>query len=485
TRHRLVLVPSHPPRLLMRSTEGEVIDKLDHAITSQTAEGDTDEVAALTVAKTEAQEVLQAANDENFADHPEVETPELDTLASQLHTIGDQFDEHDLPEDAATAATHPALPYTPGDVIPDNVLGMTSAAFETHVSNLDSVAALEVIDQNYEFLSGWYAKIQSWFDNHRYERGPDSTTAHNDATAVSRRLQWTLDRRRRLRLDLNPDSRVALPCFARGTRIATPSGTRAIETMRIGDEVWSADPATRERVIGRVGGLLVNRTVDLHDLTIGRDTVSTTGDHPFWVEDQQTWIAARELVPGMQLRTLDGDTRSLVMVAQRGVGVTPTFNLAVDPHPTYFVGDGVLVHNGSYGLLVTYPWPANFKIYVGLNDADEFKDYIYIGQTMQTLRARERQHHDDAREWLSEHTDPTDPDHFFYRFKLGMRITAIAGGLRDKPMASYLEQTNIDLERRLRGANFVVNRRDEVSDMPSLRSDLRADTDVHDKGYCV
>lgn len=78
------------------------------------------------------------------------------------------------------------------------------------------------------------------------------------------------------------------------------------------------------------------------------------------------------------------------------------------------------------------------------------------------------------------------PEYLFYRFKLGMRLTAIVVGLKNAQQASYLEQTNLDLERRLRNPAQVLYLREEVSaiNMPALRDAIRLDPDVTAAGYC-
>ncbi len=57
-------------------------------------------------------------------------------------------------------------------------------------------------------------------------------------------------------------------CLARGTVIETPSGGRAVDTLRIGDPVWTLDPAGR-RVAGTV-------------IALG-STPAPTGHHVVWL----------------------------------------------------------------------------------------------------------------------------------------------------------------------------------------------------------
>lgn len=67
-------------------------------------------------------------------------------------------------------------------------------------------------------------------------------------------------------------------------------------------------------------------------------------------------------------------------------GETETFNLTVENAHTYYVGDeAILVHNDGNG--------TNGKIYFGLNSSGT---PIYVGQTVQTLSARQTQHQAEA-----------------------------------------------------------------------------------------
>jgi hypothetical protein len=100
---------------------------------------------------------------------------------------------------------------------------------------------------------------------------------------------------------------------------------------------------------------------DLFELTIDTnndgqpdETLTGTGEHPFWVEDAAAFVPMRELTPGMQLATArSSDTATVVdNTSKRGPPGErcATYNFEVSGFHTYFVGDaGVWVHNNGKG----------------------------------------------------------------------------------------------------------------------------------------
>jgi hypothetical protein len=138
-------------------------------------------------------------------------------------------------------------------------------------------------------------------------------------------------------------------CFARGTRIRTPSGTRRIEELRVGDAVLSFEPATMRVVVRRVTALhraLVSKFVTIE--VVGRRIV-TTDEHPFWEAERRAWTRAAEIQSGAVLAILESGI--LVPHTVDRVSVVETrepmevFNLTVEgPEHTYFAED-VAVHN--------------------------------------------------------------------------------------------------------------------------------------------
>jgi len=85
------------------------------------------------------------------------------------------------------------------------------------------------------------------------------------------------------------------------------------------------------------------------------EPIGCTGAHPFWSQDRQDFIPARELVPGETLRTESGTLRQITRITPRRGPPVPVFNLEVDAEHVYYVSvDGVLVHN-AYGEILADP----------------------------------------------------------------------------------------------------------------------------------
>src|SRR5262249_55476426 len=151
---------------------------------------------------------------------------------------------------------------------------------------------------------------------------------------------------------LRPDGRPDLPCFAPDTPVLTPDGVRRIGALREGDAVLAADDSGAP-LAGRV--VQVHRRMTMRYIAVraggqpvratGGQRVGRAGGHRFWVEESGAWVAAAELTPGLSLRLADGRNATVESVEVEEAPGAPTVDLSVVPHPAYFVGAGVLVHN--------------------------------------------------------------------------------------------------------------------------------------------
>ena len=70
-------------------------------------------------------------------------------------------------------------------------------------------------------------------------------------------------------------------CVARGARVQTPRGGRAIEDLRVGDEVVVANPATGLTVVSHITAI-TSATRECGSLEIGGRTLKLTSDHPVY-----------------------------------------------------------------------------------------------------------------------------------------------------------------------------------------------------------
>ena len=154
-------------------------------------------------------------------------------------------------------------------------------------------------------------------------------------------------------------------CFTGDTEVYTSDGLVCIEEIQVGDSVWAYNPETGETELKEVLNVWVKETDEiLHVSTSDGETIDTTTNHPFYVEDKG-WVAAGDLEIGDTLITADGDEVEVTDLELEKLAEPITvYNLEVADFHTYFVGEyGVLVHNkysGSYDIEF-----ASGKHYVG------------------------------------------------------------------------------------------------------------------------
>jgi RHS repeat-associated protein len=126
-------------------------------------------------------------------------------------------------------------------------------------------------------------------------------------------------------------------CFAAGTPLLTPDGSKPIEQFRPGDWVLAApedDPEApaEPRLVEDV----FQNYSPLMELAVGGRAIRTTAEHPFWVRGRG-WTGAHQLVAGDQLRSHDG--RWVTLHGVKGnQAPAPVYNLRVAAYHTYFVG---------------------------------------------------------------------------------------------------------------------------------------------------
>jgi hypothetical protein len=142
-------------------------------------------------------------------------------------------------------------------------------------------------------------------------------------------------------------------CFVRGTRVLTPSGWRAIETLVPGDEVISCDPMTKTLVTRVIARMLVSTGKTILRIQAGELAIlGVTPSHPIWDDSAQRFVPAGELsLASRVVGALPGASPQSLALTQLSVVSTleavEVFNMEVDgPEHNYFA-EGLLVHNKS------------------------------------------------------------------------------------------------------------------------------------------
>jgi Domain of unknown function (DUF4157)/Pretoxin HINT domain len=348
------------------------------------------------------------------------------------------------------------------------------ADFEKEAARQEAKAN-ELWDQSYEKHGAERRALQ----DRAMKAGRQADIARQKAKGVRGELEDIYGDLKRTDIQLNPEERSVLPCFATGTLVWTPSGPRPIDSLAAGDMVLSQDFTLGRAVPRRVLGIYRNQTQSFYRVNVEGTVILATGMHRFWVESLGDWVAARHLEQGMPLRLVSGAIASIQSIEAEEANGAATWNLQIEDLPNYFVGPGTLVHNAN---------PARYdfgdlRIYRGTNPDPKFADRVYIGQT-DDLRRRQGEHRATAETTLKD-PNLTPEQREFYEFMKGVELDELVSGL-SKPQADYLEQKNIDIETNTQGENNVMNRREQVDkkNMPDLEEKIRTDPDVQDQGFC-
>lgn len=138
-------------------------------------------------------------------------------------------------------------------------------------------------------------------------------------------------------------------CFVAGTLVDTETGLRAIESIRVGDRVWSRDAQTGETALKEVTDLIQRHERVIWEVSLTgsngeAELFETTDDHPWWIAGQG-WKRTEELKSGMAVVTRGGRGMAVASVVETE-RTDATYNLTIADFETYFVGEQrVLVHN--------------------------------------------------------------------------------------------------------------------------------------------
>ena len=141
-------------------------------------------------------------------------------------------------------------------------------------------------------------------------------------------------------------------CFAAGTPLLTPDGSKPIEQFKVGDVLLSRDendplgpisPKVVEEVFVRAGQIL--------HVHVRGQVIRTTPEHPFWVNGRG-WLPAGCLCVGDLLYSHDGNWVAVEDLYNGGESGT-VYNLRVADYHTYFVGRlewgfSLWAHNADY-----------------------------------------------------------------------------------------------------------------------------------------
>ena len=127
-------------------------------------------------------------------------------------------------------------------------------------------------------------------------------------------------------------------CFVRGTQVATPSGSRPIERLEVGEVVDARlHGVMRRRRIRAVHTGMADRLLDLR--TTSTVVRGVTPGHQLAVPGPDRWRASGELVCGDFVCLRDAPERLIERVERVLASPVPVYNLVLD-------GDGAFLASG-------------------------------------------------------------------------------------------------------------------------------------------
>lgn len=130
-----------------------------------------------------------------------------------------------------------------------------------------------------------------------------------------------------------------------------------IGELEVGDKVWAYNTETGENEAKEITAVIVTETdVIVYVKTSDGEDIETTMFHPFYVRhsDRESdssvndgeWKAASNLLAGDVLQKVDGNTVYVTEVTvEKLPEIINVYNLEIEDLHTYYVADGVLVHN--------------------------------------------------------------------------------------------------------------------------------------------
>jgi hypothetical protein len=131
--------------------------------------------------------------------------------------------------------------------------------------------------------------------------------------------------------------KVGAPCFAAGTPVRTPEGSKRIELIRPGDRVLSRDEFNRDGPLeAKVVEDNFNSLARIWVLRIAGQEIRTTKTHPFFARERG-WVPVERLSPGDLIAGEECGWHPVEEVIDTGVYET-VYNFRVADFHTYFIG---------------------------------------------------------------------------------------------------------------------------------------------------
>ena len=133
-------------------------------------------------------------------------------------------------------------------------------------------------------------------------------------------------------------------CFLEGTLILTNNGFKNIESVVVGDSVYSYNFEKNYAELNVVSKTHSSYYTGFYNIISGQDTISVTSYHPFYSVTSSCWKQVKDLKKGEILKTKNNEIEiSDILYDEKTVKV---YNIQVLQNHNYFVSNlMVLVHN--------------------------------------------------------------------------------------------------------------------------------------------
>lgn len=134
-------------------------------------------------------------------------------------------------------------------------------------------------------------------------------------------------------------------CFPAGTKVAVRDGSKNIEEISVGDEVWAWDERNGAIALKYVTATMQREVDATVEITLEGETIETTAEHPFYT--REGWKDAADLSRNDELQTKEGEWQ-FIKEHKFAYQRRKVFNFEVEGWHTYFVGVWAwLVHNAA------------------------------------------------------------------------------------------------------------------------------------------
>ena len=145
------------------------------------------------------------------------------------------------------------------------------------------------------------------------------------------------------------------PCtsFPAGTLVSLKGNKLIpIEKVKVQDVVWTYNQQNNKAELATVSATMSRMAPGLMEITVDKEILKATSEHPFWVEGKG-WIQAEDLKVGYELKTQSNAKVKISKVTYNQKSTT-VYNFTVAQLHNYYVGNTkVLVHNTGCGDFVT------------------------------------------------------------------------------------------------------------------------------------